>query len=422
MTQAAPGTITLMGSGELTRSMSPVHRGIVARIPPPVRGVFLDTPAGFELNAADIAARACDYVSHYVGIPITVASFPSAARATEAEVRAIVAQLERAGYIFAGPGSPTYAVRNWRDTPVFEAVARRVAEGAHLVLASAAAIAVGRYALPVYEVYKVGEDPHWVDGLDLPGRFGLELAIVTHWNNAEGEGYDTRFCFMGAPRFEALERELPDSTTILGIDEYTACIIDPAAGLCRVMGAGGVTLRRHGRERVIPTGEGFGLDELRSATGRELSPASPEAGEAGEALARTRQALVDQTGDAEEAAARAQADPVDAAGRAYELTLAVERALSAGVEPTLVESAQTALRRLLVAETEAVDSGSGEAGETAALVGLLLEVRRELRAARNFALADEIRDRLARLGIIVEDRPEGAAWRRAPAAEANGHT
>jgi cysteinyl-tRNA synthetase len=44
-------------------------------------------------------------------------------------------------------------------------------------------------------------------------------------------------------------------------------------------------------------------------------------------------------------------------------------------------------------------------------VDLLIEVRRELRAAKQFALADRIRDRLADLGIALEDTPQGTLWK-----------
>lgn len=46
------------------------------------------------------------------------------------------------------------------------------------------------------------------------------------------------------------------------------------------------------------------------------------------------------------------------------------------------------------------------------LVSLLLELRQLLREKREFAVADRVRQRLRELGIIVEDRPEGATWRR----------
>jgi len=48
----------------------------------------------------------------------------------------------------------------------------------------------------------------------------------------------------------------------------------------------------------------------------------------------------------------------------------------------------------------------------APLVTLLLDVRGKLRLAKQWALADEIRDQLLRAGIIIEDRPAGPSWHR----------
>jgi hypothetical protein len=257
----------------MSPSMGKVHRVVMSRIAGPVRAVFLDTPAGFELNADQISAKAVEYFKQRFDLDLAVASFKAASAATPERIKSARHKLQRANYIFTGPGSPTYAIRNWQGTPILEAMARRLADGAHLVFASAAAIAVGRYALPVYEIYKVGEDPHWVEGLDLLGPYGLELAIVTHWNNTEGATFDTRYCYMGEPRMRFLEKHLPDTTTILGVDEYTACIMDLSGGECLVLGAGQVTIRQRGRDdRIYPAGTTFVLDELK--TGR--SPASTE--------------------------------------------------------------------------------------------------------------------------------------------------
>ncbi len=46
------------------------------------------------------------------------------------------------------------------------------------------------------------------------------------------------------------------------------------------------------------------------------------------------------------------------------------------------------------------------------LIELLLAVRQEARAQGQYALADLIRARLADLGVVLEDRPEGTSWRR----------
>ena len=42
---------------------------------------------------------------------------------------------------------------------------------------------------------------------------------------------------------------------------------------------------------------------------------------------------------------------------------------------------------------------------------LLAEVRQELRASKQFALADHIRSRLQELGVSLEDTPDGTKWR-----------
>jgi hypothetical protein len=136
-------------------------------------------------------------------------------------------------------------------------------QGAALVFASAATVAAGAYALPVYEIYKVGEDLHWRDGLDLLGPYGLSLVLISHWNNNDGGAdLDSSRCWMGRARFEQLMAMLPPGTTIVGIDEHTALVLDLASGDCRVMGRGGVSVLRGGEERRFEHGHSFPLSEL----------------------------------------------------------------------------------------------------------------------------------------------------------------
>lgn len=45
------------------------------------------------------------------------------------------------------------------------------------------------------------------------------------------------------------------------------------------------------------------------------------------------------------------------------------------------------------------------------LIAIILDIRQSYRLARNWELADALRQRLAELGIVVEDRPEGPTWR-----------
>ncbi len=79
--------------------------------------------------------------------------------------------------------------------------------------------------------------------------------------------------------------------------------------------------------------------------------------------------------------------------------------LTQPVPPSLV----AALRRLLQ-EEEALREVDGE-GSPEAVLDRVLEVRQRARERRDFATADRIRQRLADLGVSVEDYPGGSRWR-----------
>jgi cysteinyl-tRNA synthetase len=53
-------------------------------------------------------------------------------------------------------------------------------------------------------------------------------------------------------------------------------------------------------------------------------------------------------------------------------------------------------------------SGAGLENE---LIQLIADLRAEARARKDWATADVIRDRLAEIGVLLEDRPEGTTWR-----------
>lgn len=227
---------------------------------------ILETPAGFQPNSALVAGKIADFFRQRLqNFAPEVTVIPARRRDSELGTNnaALLAPLRRADVIFLGPGSPTYAVRHLADTLAYRAIAARHRQGAALILASAATIAFGAYALPVYEIYKVGEDPHWQPGLDFFGLYGLRLVIVPHWNNREGgEELDTSRCFMGQERWARLEALLPPGLTVLGIEEHTAAIVDFERGAVEVVGRGAVIVRRHRQESTFAAGEAFSLDLL----------------------------------------------------------------------------------------------------------------------------------------------------------------
>ncbi len=406
--------LTLIGAGELMPAMSGAHREALARLAEPPRAVFLDTTAGFETNADAITAKAVEYYARRLQTRLDVACYRHAGRATAAETAQAMAALRAANFIFAGPGSPTYALQQWRGSPVWQVVVERFRAGAHLLFASAAAITLGRYALPVYEIYKAGRDPYWVEGLDLLGELGLNIAIVPHFNDSSGgDIYDSRFCYMGAARFEALQALLPPETAILGIDEYTTVTFPPGLEGAVVGGQGGATVIADGALSVWPAGAVIPFERLRSSRRAVVPMARREAGSLGYAYAEVG---TEQAGaQAETAAGAAQRAFPRAESTSTETRPAdAFAALAEYVEqlPGLDAATRVELLARVAAATRAAAEAATPPSREAALVDLVLELRGALRAARRWDLADHARDVLQSLGYRIADTPDGSSWTR----------
>jgi cysteinyl-tRNA synthetase len=56
------------------------------------------------------------------------------------------------------------------------------------------------------------------------------------------------------------------------------------------------------------------------------------------------------------------------------------------------------------------DQAAGQAHDIGGVVEVLLEIRNELRRAKNFTLSDKIRDGLQQQGIVIKDTPDGTTW------------
>ena len=95
----------------------------------------------------------------------------------------------------------------------------------------------------------------------------------------------------------------------------------------------------------------------------------------------------------------------------FDLARDINRGRDAGHS---IDSGQTALRELgSVLGLTFEDRPSAEADLAAApFIDMLVSIRTDLRAARQFALADQIRDGLAEQGVTLEDGPQGTQWQR----------
>jgi hypothetical protein len=277
MKSLTPGPVVLFGSGETSPSGRQIFDHVLAGItsggsrPTPPEVALLETPAGFELNSARVIGRVEDFLQfHLQNYHPQTTIVPARKRGTplSPDSDEITKPLLGADMIFMGPGSPSYAVRQLENSLAWHRLIASHRLGSTLVLASAATVAVGAYSLPVYEIYKVGDELHWKEGLNLFGPYGLSAIFIPHWNNNDGgEELDTSRCFMGKTRFAALTEMLPVDIPIIGIDEKTALIIDVAAGQCQVLGMGSVKISQNPKERegggsVYESKKSFALSEI----------------------------------------------------------------------------------------------------------------------------------------------------------------
>ena len=74
---ARKGIIAIMGSGETTDSMVRVHRYLLDRVSSPANAVFIDTPAGFQMNAEDLYDKSKEYFEKHLDQPLGHVSFKS---------------------------------------------------------------------------------------------------------------------------------------------------------------------------------------------------------------------------------------------------------------------------------------------------------------------------------------------------------
>jgi len=260
------GLITLLGSGETSLAGGRIFETVSSQLPQPLHVSILETPAGFELNSVQVAGRVGEFLrSRLKNFDPEVDIIPARKRGTvfSPDDENILASLKSANLIFMGPGSPTYAIRQLKNSLAWKVMLARQRMGAALVFASAATIAIGQWGLPVYEIYKVGDEPRRLPGLDLFGHFGLHLSFVPHWNNSDGgKDVDTSRCFIGKDRFLQWYDQLPPGDIVIGLDEHTGLIFDLSTQKCIVQGVGTITVLCSHKATVIKAEGEFPLSNL----------------------------------------------------------------------------------------------------------------------------------------------------------------
>lgn len=352
-----------MGSGETAPSMTKVHRALLARLDP-VRAVALDTSYAFQANVPQMTEKIVDYFATSLNLAITPLHYGSYENMTPLEGALFRHDVREANYVFAGPGSPSYALSQWRAVDVASELEHVVDNGGVVCFASAAALTLGAYTAPIYEIYKAGADPHWLPGLDLLSMAGLNCAVIPHYDNAEGGNYDTRFCYLGEERLLQLESDLDDDASILGIDEHTAAIVDIENSTITVVGRANAYWRSHGTTIVVSNGTTVAMSSLSNRERRLTSSTSK---------------VEPEPTDIEQLVARAQLPGTEGLEAIALLARRAATSNSSTFEPTdLIES--------------------------------LIALREESRQSREFKLADRLRDILIDSDVVISDGPDGPQW------------
>lgn len=421
MTVKQKGCIALMGSGELTPTMVEIHKYLLSRTGKSPRAIFLDTPAGFQPNVDDISQKAVDYFSHHVQQALRIASLKSFDNTSEYDLKAFYQLLESADFILVGPGSPSYACRQLLPSKVPQIMARLVENGGSLAIASAAALTSGTHTLPVYEIYKVGQSLHWIDGLNILSYFGLDLVVIPHWNNAEGGTHDTRFCFMGKSRLDELESLLPEGSVILGIDEHTVCILDCDTETVLVDGLGGVTLYQKGTEIIFKKGDPLDFETLKKGIKGGAKPVKPAA------PSLVHQSVSDAGSEPYDPFWDSIHMAEDLFKRSLETTdfracinalLTIDSIVSQAdtdmeyQSEAAVSQAREIFRDLIVLlgiEAASVQHKNDTLFDP--LVNNILNLRASFKKERHWDMADSLRKVLEESKIIVEDTKDGSRWR-----------
>ena len=430
-----PRILAIMGSGETAPTMNATHRAIFERLGPDADAVLLDTPFGFQENASILASKAIEYFRDAVNRRVEAAGLTRTDTGDTVAIERGVAMVRSADWVFAGPGSPTFALEQWRNTAVPDAIGEKLRSGGAVVFSSAAALTLGKVTVPVYEVYKVGADPYWLEGLDVLAEVGLDVAVIPHYDNAEGGNHDTRFCYLGERRLAMLEPELPEGCFVLGIDEHTGVVMDLDADTAEIVGKGALTIRRAGESFRIESGQTIPIDTLRSgarapgsdlgqtiladshAPGSDLgrTPGRSESGNgngaSSEADIPTSLASAAKLHEAEFDAALAARDADGAVAAILQLESAIVEWSRDTLQSDDVDRARAALRSMIVHLGAAATEGVRDVREVLGpVVEAALAARVVARSEKAFAVSDAIRDELAGAGIEVRDTPDGAEW------------
>lgn len=169
-------------------------------------------------------------------------------------------------------------------------------------------------------------------------------------------------------------------------------------------------LGSHYRMPLTWTEEGLeaaqnGLDRLRAAAAPLQSSLTDERD-------ATLDVLIESVDERFHSAMGNDFDTPIAIAALYDLARAINRARSSDVVSTSVEDARVKMHELAdILGLDLANPESNSRHDAAPFIELLITLRADLRTARQFELADKVRDQLAELGVTIEDTRQGTIWK-----------
>ncbi len=225
---AAP--IALVGSGEYLPVMTEIERALLAGRPP--RYVQLATAAAPEGDTSLTRWHALGRAqAGRLGVEQVVVDVRSRA---DAESLEHVGAIDGAGLIYLSGGNPAYLAETLQGTAVWDAIVAAHAAGAAVAGCSAGAMALSDWAPRMRELRR-----------EAPTGLGLvpHVRVIPHFDRMAARVPDLLVNVLV---------NVPDGTTLLGIDEDTALVGGPHEW--EVQGRASVWVLGHGTRKEHPSG------------------------------------------------------------------------------------------------------------------------------------------------------------------------
>ena len=109
----AAGSIAILGSGETSPNLVSVHRELLHGLDDSLDILMIDSAFGFQENANQLVKKIIDFYKVSLNVDMKLATYRKIEELHTKSFFKSIQLLENASFIFAGPGSPSYASKLW---------------------------------------------------------------------------------------------------------------------------------------------------------------------------------------------------------------------------------------------------------------------------------------------------------------------